>query len=526
MWLLSAFSGVLLWLGWPPSPAFPLLFVGFLPFFLADRLCDSRKIPFRAAQRNALIFFFFFNLLNVWWVGLASELGLMLAVVFNSLFMSTVWLLARRARLLWGPVAGAACFVIFWLAFEYLHMRWVLTFSWLTLGNGLAVFPQIVQWYEWTGVYGGSLWILVSNVLIGSLLLDDLTKAVKRNVWVVFGIWLLLPLAWSIFRYSTYIEQGPEETLGIVQPNYDPYAEKFNPEFYSAQLDTLLALSSRSLKPNTKAVFWPETSIPDDVWSETFANEQGKAINKWQESHPNIDLVGGAIYRKRYISDTAPIDVARRLDDGSWYASFNAALWIAKGKIRQIYYKSQLVLGVETLPFPGLLGKLQGTFFDLGGVAEPLGTQPTRDVFALDSNLKVAPVICYESVYGEHVTGYMLNGGTVIGVITNDGWWGNTPGYRQHLLYGGLRCIENRRSMVRSANTGISGVINQRGDMVQHTKWWRKTSFSAKVQVNKAQTFYTRNGDFIGRAAWPPAVVLALASLYLSKRKKKKLHGN
>ena len=116
--------GFLMWLAWPPNLAFPLAFVAFLPLFIADRAADASANPTRTARRVATVAFFTFNLVNVWWVGLASELGAGLAVVGNTFFMATTFLVARRARLAFGPLAGYVCFILFWLAFEYLHMRW------------------------------------------------------------------------------------------------------------------------------------------------------------------------------------------------------------------------------------------------------------------------------------------------------------------------------------------------------------------------------------------------------------------
>jgi apolipoprotein N-acyltransferase len=87
----------------------------------------------------------------------------------------------------------------------------------------------------------------------------------------------------------------------------------------------------------------------------------------------------------------------------------------------------------------------------------------------------------------------------MIFIITNDGWWGNTPGYKQHLLYGRLRAIETRKWIARSANTGISCFINERGDFSQCTKWWTPAVISEKIGSNKEKTFYVMYGDIIGR---------------------------
>ena len=150
---------------------------------------------------------------------------------------------------------------------------------------------------------------------------------------------------------------------------------------------------------------------------------------------------------------------------------------------------------------------------EMGGTTGSLGFQSTRTVFSsTDSEVKFAPVICYESVYGEYVTEYVKNGANVISVITNDGWWGNSPGHIQHLKLSKLRAIENRRWVVRSANTGISCFISPQGVVSQATEYWVPASIAGTVELNNEFTFYTRFGDYIGRIAMYLAFMLIIYS--------------
>jgi apolipoprotein N-acyltransferase len=128
-------------------------------------------------------------------------------------------------------------------------------------------------------------------------------------------------------------------------------------------------------------------------------------------------------------------------------------------------------------------------------------------------NLRLAPVICYESVYGDFVADYVKNGATLIGIITNDGWWSDSPGHLQHLQYATLRAIETRRDIARSANTGISGFINQKGEITQQTGWWVQAVSRATVHLNEELTFYVRYGELIGPACQVLAVLLLVFTL-------------
>src|SRR5690606_37527166 len=118
-------------------------------------------------------------------------------------------------------------------------------------------------------------------------------------------------------------------------------------------------------------------------------------------------------------------------------------------------------------------------------------------VFYGQSGIGAAPVICYESIWGDYVSKYVKEGAQFIAVITNDGWWGNTSGKDQHLDYAKLRAIETRRWVVRSANTGISACMNQRGDIVQQTKWWEPTALKQETSLNGEITFYTNKGGYL-----------------------------
>ena len=150
--------------------------------------------------------------------------------------------------------------------------------------------------------------------------------------------------------------------------------------------------------------------------------------------------------------------------------------------------------------------------FTLGIEEEPL-------TFVYEE-FQLAPVICYESIYGEWVAQQCRKGANLIAIITNDGWWKDTPGYKQHVSFASLRAIENRRSIVRSANTGTSCFVNQRGDILQATKWWEEDVIRGTLNLNNEQTFYTLYGDVMGRSFAFVAVLLIIFTFV--KRFKKK----
>jgi apolipoprotein N-acyltransferase len=120
--------------------------------------------------------------------------------------------------------------------------------------------------------------------------------------------------------------------------------------------------------------------------------------------------------------------------------------------------------------------------------------------------------ICYESIYGRFYTEYIKKGANLMFIITNDGWWDNTPGYRQHLTYASLRAVETRRSIARSANTGVSALINQRGEITARAGWWTPAVLKGTLHANDKHTFYVTHGDYIGRLACFVMLLLLLVT--------------
>ena len=172
------------------------------------------------------------------------------------------------------------------------------------------------------------------------------------------------------------------------------------------------------------------------------------------------------------------------------------------------------------MPYPGFFAFIGSWAIELGGISGSLGIQKERTVFFNKDSIGVAPVICYESIFGEYVSDYVNKGAGLIFIITNDGWWGKTDGYLQHNEYAKLRSIETRRSIARSANTGTSCFINQRGDVMQATEWRVDAVINQSLNVNTTITFYTKHGDYLARIALIVSGLLAITAIVSRFRSK------
>lgn len=515
-------SGVLLSGGFTPSPLFPLMFVGFVPLlFVERRIAQQSGLAKKTVFKYAFWGFLLWNVLTTYWVTNTLFMAGLMAILPNTLLMTIPWILFHQTKHILGNRLGYASLPAYWMTFELVHLHWKdMSWPWLNLGNSFARFPEIIQWYEITGTFGGSLWIWVLNLLIFFLLWQILIekKNIAKGKYILPAAILFLPIIVSLIRYATYQETGEQIEVVVVQPNYEPHYEKFTvPQ--REQIRNFLSISREGLTPDTDYIVFPETSF-GSVWHNTRRDHSG--IKPFEEhaaivsmrallsEYPKLNLVTG-LGSYRIFTDPTQAKAPRQFSDGTTYESYNSAIQLSSGDPGvQIYLKSKLVPGAEFPPFASLT-IFKPLIDELGGSMSGLGTQKERlAFFNKDQSVGIAPVICYESIFGKYTTGYVRKGANAIFIVTNDGWWDNTAGHIQHNHFASLRAIETRRSVARSANMGTCGFINQRGDRTQQTTYGEMGFQRGKITLNDKLTFYTRYGDMIGQIALYLAIILFL----------------
>ena len=513
--ILAFASGLLLASAWLGGPGLILL-IAFIPLLYIDDFFLQNRHRYRSVVYwgYSLITFLIWNAASTWWIWYATPVGALFAIIVNSFLMSLVWWLAHAVSRKKGVQFGRMFLVFAWISFEYLHYHWELSWPWLTLGNGFANEVKIIQWYEYTGVFGGTLWVLMVNLLLWNLIRiagkNEGARLTGRILVVLFV--LFFPIVFSMVRYINYAEKTDPVNLVIAQPNIDPYHEKFSRMSKEEQLNRLLHVCDSLGTDSTMFFIGPETAL-HDVWEDMpEQNIQVMRIRRFlANKYPNAAFVTGAMSYRLYSQDDKIPETARYDADSSFiYDAFNSACYIEGNKPVQYYHKTMLVSGVEKIPYSRYLKILDKLVVDLGGTTGSLGTTQESTIF-VHYNVKVAVPVCYESGYGAYMATFVRGGANLFFVITNDGWWKNSPGYKQHLSYSRLRAVEFRRDIARSGNTGISCIINQRGDMVKKTDWWKETSIAGIVNLNDKITFYARYGDYIGRVG-----VLIFALMFLS----------
>ncbi|MCF8362880.1 MAG: apolipoprotein N-acyltransferase [Prolixibacteraceae bacterium] len=522
--LLSLLSGLLLSLPWIGGSGLVLLF-SFVPLLSIENYFTRNKLAFTPVVFWMYAFgvMLFWNAFTTWWIWHATPAGAMFAIIANAFLMSLVWLMYHYAHRLKGAGFANVFLVFGWLTLEYLHFKWEMAWPWLTLGNGFANNIKLIQWYEFTGVFGGSLWILLVNIMLWQIIntfINRIPRPVIGRV-LLFLVIVVSPMIYSNHRFKTYTEPHNPVSVVVVQPNIDPYNDKFSDMPRTEQYSRLLSLADSASQNGVDFYVGPETAL-HEIWQNNIENESEVRLvkNFLEENQPDAAFITGAMTYRNYKNEEEASSTSRYSADSSMiYDAFNSALMIIRDRPVDVYHKTKLVSGVETMPFENIFGFMDKFVVSLGGTTGSLGTDNEIVVFK-HNGVAVGAPICYESVFGAYLTGFVAKRAEVLFVITNDGWWKDSPGYGQHFSFAKIQSISLRRSIARSANTGISGFINQKGEVVDKTKWWTKDALHGTLNRNNSLTFYAKTGDFIARVSLF-MFVLMLLNLLVAYFKKK-----
>ena len=497
---LALTSGLLLGIPWMIPSFFFLIFVAWVPLFQLEKELHKNRNHY-VILNYAFAGFLLANLLGAWWVMRAQWLGALLILLTNALLQALVFWWASRVRTIL-KIPFFVPFLFLWLGYEYLHNIWDLAWPWFNLGNALVTVPKLIQWVEFTGVRGGSLWIILINFAVFKGYEYYQNRDFRSMVPVGVGT-LLLILIPSLFSYQLYRNfQESEETvkIALIQPNLDPYTEKFVPEKQARHLEEFFRTADTILDDDTQYLLGPETLIVQQIDEENpSTSPYYRQLVDFHGKHPGLYcLVGVHSYRK--LGSDIPPGSRYNREKNFHYEAFNTALFLAPGADPQFYHKTKLVPIFERMPFVQYLGFLGKFNLELGGYKGTYSNRQESNRFELPGgSMNILPILCFESVFGPYCAHNVTDKKGFICMITNDGWWKNTPGYQFHFNFSPIRAIECRRDLVRVANTGISAIIDARGMVTVQTPWWKKATLKGEVHLRKGRTFFARHGDWLGR---------------------------
>jgi len=515
--LLTLISAMLLSVSWPTYGVPFFIFFALVPLLMMEhgvsKFSDYSRKSWVVFGLSYLCFVIW-NVVTTGWLygsknpdGSHSMMAVVFPVLVNSFLYSLVFQCYHWYKNAQGTYWGLGFLIAIWMSFEKFHLGWELTWPWLNLGNVFSDYPKLIQWYDTLGATGGSFWILLINVLIFYTIriweAGRKRKELIKNTSIVAAL-IIIPMIISVVKYNNFDEKpiGNVNVL-MLQPDLNPYAEKYTQDSLTIEND-LLSLAERNSKTKIDYYIAPETALPGRGSISETAFEKSVILNNLKgflAQHPGSVFATGISSHRFFTNEKNLPQEAYQIHTGLWVESFNSAVQVIPNQKVEVYHKGKLVPGVEIFPYMNYLKPLLGdAMINLGGTVASLGTDKERVAFSNPFNKgKMAPIICYESIYGEFTGDYVKKGANFLAIMTNDSWWGVTEGHKQLLSYAKLRAIETRREIARAANSGISAHINAKGEIMEDTFYGDKTTLFSKVSLYEGMTFYTRSGDLLSR---------------------------
>jgi len=531
--LLAFVSGVLLSLSFPPLKTGFFATIGFVPLlFLIDRLENYKQL-----FRYSYIAFFFFNLFTLYWVGGWSKEAdpflmvgcVLLILVHPILFFLPMWFYMFIKKN-YGGKLHLFIFPFAFTLFEYFRSTTELAFPWLTIGNTQTYFLEKIQFIEFTGIYGLSFLILTVNVIFYLALKEIfreknfLSKSALR--YFIVGVLIyIVPDVYGVYVLKSSDEDSFNEMkVGLIQPDINPWLKWEGT--LAEQLELYMGMTKDLIhrEPDVELVVYPETAI-----TYYFLLSPYRYHFNWFKSQ--IDSLNVAILTgfpdARFYDDPSQAPPSSHIikDTGQRYDAYNAmGLFLPGSDKIQKYAKMILVPFGERLPYADVFHFLIEPLQWGVGISNWAKGKDTT-VFEMKRRngeiVKFSGGVCYESIYPSLIREFVKRGAQFLVVITNDSWYGNTSGPYQHFQYSILRAVENRRSIVRCANGGISGFIDPYGRVQRKTRFHEKTQIADVIRLNDEKTFYTKYGDIIVHISGF-AVVLAFLFTMFKKFKTKR----
>lgn len=478
-----------------------------------QRLIDINRITYFG--------FFFFNLLTIYWVGgwgaetdpfLMIAGGLLLFV--NPVFFLIPSTLFYFSRKLLGRRAAFFLFPFFFITYEYLYMITDASFPWVTIGNGLAYFTTFIQIADILGALGLSLLVVFINVFIFEAAVNFRRNRKLSLLFAASALPLfILPLIYGSVYINNYRMPGRSIRTGMIQPNLNPW-DKWGQNNLPVLLENYLELSEKAADQGAKLIIWPETALPVYLMDGQYRGIVD-SIYSFLDRRNVYLLAGMPDFRFFGQGDDIPADAKFSRVNEAYYATYNSVLLFSPYDRRvHSYGKMKLVPFGERVPFVDKLPFLGDIIKWNVGIS---GWNVGRDtvVFSLmrpekRDTVHVNSLVCFESVFPDFVSGFSLKGSDMIAVVTNDSWYGNSSGPYQHKEIAALRAVENRRSVVRAANGGISTIIDPLGRTVVQSSMYTRTQITGDVPLESKLTFYARHPLIIPTLAWIISLITAL----------------
>ncbi|MSQ77184.1 MAG: apolipoprotein N-acyltransferase [Nitrospiraceae bacterium] len=514
---LAGLTGLLLPLCFPDYNFGWLAWIALVPLHLALDGPSGTMTPRRALWLGWLAGFLAFTGIMSWVVTAMHQYGKMpliasypvmwLLAAYLGLYVGLyvaafAWLMKRLPA---AVVLGAPCL---WVSLELIRAHFLSGFPWMLLGYSQYQWLPIIQIADITSVYGVSFLIVLTNVALASLILWAWRRFRLQQAtafpWPAPAATAIVLIASLVYGQATLShapgsDDQPSVAIGLIQPNIDQ-AHKWDQAYRRDTLDRYATLTAKAAK-DADLVLWPEAATPFFFEEEPLYRVEVAVL----AHRHGVPLLFGSPALRRY-------------PNGRPYLLNSAYLLSPDGQIVGRYDKRHLVPFGEYIPLHSsvlfFLEKLVEGIGDFEAGTKATVFTPAARPGRLQPNIGV--VICYEVIFPNLVREFVAQGATVMATITNDAWFGDSSAPYQHFAMVVFRAVENRIAFARSANTGISGLIDPSGRIVQATPIFTEQAVTGHLPLRQTMTFYTRYGDVFAYAC---AIITAVFGIVADWRR-------
>lgn len=531
--ILASSAGIILGFSFPTFPLFVFAFVGFIILFF---LFSDENL--KGKYLYLYITFFIYHAMSNWWIGswqpesdpylTISAIALAIAHPF---FFMVPFAFLFKIRQRFSYQHSLYFFPFIWVAFEWVHNLGEFSYPWLTVGNTQIYNFYWIQFIDITGVWGASFLIILVNVIIFDILNSiqntrNFKSAIfQKKVLITFLVLIfIIPMAYGFFRLNDIDNRINEEkekiTVGIVQPAINPWKKWASSldEIINVQFNISDSLVRSETKPDL--VIWNETAIPKYI--NTVDKFTYEYLSNWVVNSQTSILTGFAelkLFNSQNKTATARFDSN---SNNTYFESYNSLLLLNNSTPTNpiVYQKMRLTPFAERLPYSEALLFMRSWFeWGVGISAWGIGkSQHNMDLLLNDKSISIGPVICIESIYPEFVRNTAKNGADFLVIVTNDAWYDYTPGPEQHYLIACMRAIENRRYIVRVANTGVSGLISPKGNTVSRLEQYQQLGLNLTFPILKIDSIYVKFGDWFAIIASFISIITFIFSYFKKKQ--------
>lgn len=501
--ILAVLSGLLLGLSFPPLKLGFLAYIALVPLLILVNRVKNYLQLLRFSYLGLLIF----HIISLYWIGGWSSktdpfmmIGSVALILVHPIFYLIPIVFYYFIRKHLGNKTGYFAFPFLWNSLEYLRSVDETAFPWLTLGNTQSYYLPLIQVTSIIGVNGLSFLIVLINVLFYIAYKNFRYESFRFTLNKLSIIVIILI---SLFIYGKVIlndaiYDGKKIRVGVIQPDFDPW-EKWDDEVDN-QIDVYLQLSDSAYQKGAELIVWPESALPVYLLSGNYP-DQVRRIKDFTRTRGVAIVTGLPIVHFYFSKEQAKEESKISRDSSYYYDTYNGVvLFLSDSDSIQEYGKMNLVPFAERAPYLRYLPFLGDLIKWSVGISN-WSVWDKQTIFKYKSKendlVKFSAVVCYESIFPSFTSEFVKNGAQFLVVVTNDSWYGRSSGPYQHKEYSVFRAIENRRWIVRSANGGISCIIDPFGRTIDATNLFERTYLVGDIYLNDVLTYYVQYRDVI-----------------------------